>query len=53
MKIVILDRKTLGDDTPLSEIERHGEVICYDNTAPEQIPERIAGADVRIRDRLR
>ncbi len=53
MKIVILDRKTLGDDTPLSEIERHGEVICYDNTAPEQIPERIAGVDVVIVNKVK
>ena len=53
MKIVILDRNTLGDDTPLCEIERHGELICYASTTPDQVIERIAGADVVIVNKVK
>ena len=53
MKIVILDRSTLGDDTPLGEIERHGELVCYDSTAPDQVSERIRGADVVIVNKVK
>ena len=53
MKIVILDRKTLGDDTPLADIERHGELISYDTTPEELISERIEGADVVIVNKVK
>lgn len=53
MKIVILDRNTLGDDTPLEEIERHGELVCYDSTAPDQVSARIRGADVVIVNKVK
>lgn len=46
MKIVILDGYTLNPgDLSWSELEKLGEVIVYDRTAPNQIVERIGDAD--------
>ena len=53
MKIAVLDKKTLGDDTPLSEIEKHGELICYDSTPSELVSERIIGVDVVIVNKVK
>lgn len=53
MKIVILDRTTLGMDTPLNEIEQLGEVVCYDNTAKDEISERIRDAEVVIVNKIK
>ena len=33
MKIVVLDRNSLGVDTPLCGLEEFGEVVVYDNLA--------------------
>ena len=46
MKIVILDKKTLGDDLDISEASKFGEVIVRDNTAPEEVEAAISDADV-------
>ena len=32
MKIVMLDKKTLGDDCDLSELQKMGDFIAYDET---------------------
>ena len=53
MKIVILDRSTLGEDTPFDKIEALGTVIYYDNSTEEEISERIADADVIIVNKIR
>lgn len=53
MKIVILDRSTLGEDTPLDKIEQLGDVVCYNYTAPEDIKERIHDADVIIVNKIK
>ena len=53
MKIVILDKKSLGDDTPFESLYPFGEVIFYDATAPELISERIADADVVILNKVK
>ena len=45
MKIVILDKKTLGDDLDISEASKFGEVIVRDNTAPEEVEAAISDAD--------
>lgn len=45
MKIVILDRKTLGD-VNLSALEKYGDLISYDRTDKTQTIERIKDADV-------
>ncbi|MDR3367400.1 MAG: D-2-hydroxyacid dehydrogenase [Prevotellaceae bacterium] len=48
MKIVFLDRATLGDSS-LAPLERLGELTVYDDTAGEvEVVERCKGADVII-----
>lgn len=46
MKIVVLDRLTLGEDLDISEASKYGEVVCFDKTEPSEVEERIADADV-------
>ncbi len=46
MKIVVLDRLTLGTDLDLSAAESFGTLICYDNTTPEEVEAHIADAEV-------
>lgn len=48
MKIVFLDVKTIGEDLDLSGFDVFGEVVKYDFSAPEEIPSRVADADVII-----
>lgn len=48
MKIVILDKKTLGPDCDLTEIGRLGELTEYDTTASEETAERISDAEAVI-----
>lgn len=53
MEIVVLDAATLGADTDLSPLGAYGNVTVWDNTAPEQIPERIGRADVIVSNKMR
>lgn len=47
MKIVVLDGHTLNPgDLSWSGIEQFGELIVHERTAPEEIAERLAGAEV-------
>lgn len=47
MKIVVLDGYTLNPgDLTWAGIEKFGEVTVYDRTAPEEIRERLAGAEI-------
>ena len=46
MKIVILDRQTLGEDLDISGAEAMGEVSVYDQTEPEKVAERLRDAEV-------
>lgn len=48
MKIVFLDAKTIGDDIDLSGYDALGEVVKYDFSTPEEIPERVKDADIII-----
>ena len=48
MKIVFLDRKTIGDDLDLSGFNKFGEVIMYDFSTPEEVPERVVDADIIV-----
>ena len=48
MKIVFLDVKTIGEDIDLSGYDALGEVLKYDFSSPEQIPERVKDADVIV-----
>lgn len=48
MKIVVLDKQTLGNDISLSPITDLGECILYDNIEDCLIPEALADADVCV-----
>ena len=48
MKIVFLDRKSIGDDIDLSKFESYGEVVNYDFTYPKEVPKRASDADILI-----
>lgn len=53
MKIVILDGYTLNaGDLSWAWLEEFGEVINYDRTAIEEIPQRIKGADVVLTNKV-
>lgn len=48
MKLVFLDKKTIGDDMDFTQFYELGEVVEYDFTLPEEVPARVADADVVI-----
>lgn len=48
MKLVVLEKMSLGLDIDISFFDEFGEVTYYDNTSTEEIPERIADADIII-----
>lgn len=52
MKIVFLDRKTIGEDIDLSGFERFGEVIIYDYSTSEEVPERVKDADIIVLNKV-
>lgn len=53
MKIVVLDRDSLGLDTPLDGLSAIGEVEVYDRTSTEQIEERVADAEIIILNKVK
>ena len=53
MKIVFLDRKTIGEDLDLSGFNRFGEVVMYDFSMPEEVPERVKDADIIVLNKTR
>ncbi len=53
MKIVILDKDTLGADIDLSPLHAVGECTEYGLTAPEQIEERVSEATVIVTNKLK
>lgn len=52
MKLVFLDRKTIGEDLDLSPFEEFGEVVMYPFSTPEEVPERVKDADVIILNKV-
>lgn len=53
MEIVVLDAATLGSDIDLSPLHRQGNVTVWDNTAPEQVAQRIGKADVIVNNKVK
>lgn len=53
MKIVILDSGTLGADVDLSPIKALGEVVEYKFTAPDEVADRLAAADVAVLNKIK
>lgn len=52
MKIVILDRATLGFDIDISIFESLGEVTSYDITKPNETIQRLKDADIVITNKV-
>ncbi len=52
MKIVFLDRVTLGEDISIDEFRDFGEVIVYDNTKYIDVVEHIKDADVAVTNKV-
>lgn len=53
MKIKILDAATLGEGLDFSVLERFGEIEAYNGTAPEEVAERIADADIILINKIK
>lgn len=53
MKIVILDKKSLGEDLSEQPLKAFGEVEVYGATAPEQLHARIADAEVIVLNKVK
>ena len=53
MKIVVLDKDTLGEDIDLSALSAVGTLSVYANTAPEQVKQRLADADVAVLNKVK
>ncbi|RXJ86884.1 D-2-hydroxyacid dehydrogenase [Arcobacter sp. CECT 8985] len=52
MKLVFLDRATLGFDVNLDEFNQFGEVIVYDTTKPTETLNRVKDADIVITNKV-
>ena len=52
MKIVFLDRNTIGEDIDLFDFEKLGEVVVYNYSSVEEIPKRVEDADVIILNKM-
>lgn len=48
MKIVILERNSIGKDINLSCFDGLGEIVAYENTTTEQIADRVEDADIVV-----
>ncbi|MCR5654564.1 MAG: D-2-hydroxyacid dehydrogenase [Lachnospiraceae bacterium] len=48
MKIVVLERSSVGRDVSVDKLGQFGELICYDNTKTEEIRERAKDADILV-----
>ena len=53
MRIKVLDRASLGEDTPLAVLSQFGDVEEFTSTSPEEIADRISDADVLIINKVK
>ena len=52
MKIVFLDRKSIGEDICLDDFYKLGEVEIYDYSTSEEVPDRVVDADVIVLNKV-
>ena len=52
MKIVFLDRKTIGEDIDLSSFNEFGEVVIYDYSTVEEASKRTVDADIIVLNKV-
>ena len=48
MKLVVLERNSVGTDIDMGCLEKFGEVVCYPNTVADNAAERVQDADIVI-----
>lgn len=48
MKIVVLDRTSVGEDVSVEEMKQYGEAVFYNSTPDDLVAERIADADIVV-----
>ena len=53
MKITILDKIAMGEDTPFDPLYRFGEVVFHETTSPEEVLAHVADSDVIILNKVR
>lgn len=53
MKITVLDKGSLGEDTPLDGLCTFGDVEVYDHTTDKEIFERVADSDVIVLNKVK
>lgn len=53
MKIVFLDAATMGSDISFDPIRRHGQLVCYDSSTPQEALERVKDCDVLIVNKVK
>ncbi len=53
MKITILDRNALGEDTPIDILKKHGEVVIYGSTSPLELDSHISDSDVIVVNKVK
>ncbi len=52
MKIVVLDKKTFGEDVSLNIFKQYGKVIFYEFTKEHETLSRVQGADIVITNKV-
>lgn len=52
MKIVMLERNSLGDDVNLKQFEKLGELVMYDWSNAEDTPEKVKDADIIVVNKI-
>lgn len=53
MRIVILDRASLGADTPIDKLRELGELSVYESSTPDEVLERVQDAEVIIINKIK
>lgn len=53
MKITVLDKNTMGDDTPFDKLNSLGELIIYPFTSNKELKDRVADSDVIILNKVK
>jgi len=52
MKIVFLDKKTLGDDITLDQFNCYGEVVSYETTTQDQVLQRVQDTQIVVTNKV-
>ena len=53
MKIVVLDRNSIGMDIELDGLARFGEVVVYDKTEPDELIDRVTDANIIVLNKVK